>query len=119
MSLMQWDVDPLTSDIFIVLRYRRRNFESNAWDDDCDCGRPEGAHHHSLCRVSPVYAEMCSEFGIPRIDMPLDVISVMRMPLRPPLPPECTCEPADPGHYCGTVMLDCPIHAPSVIGKRL
>lgn len=65
--------DSLTVPFGFVWRYRRGFVDSergrNAWDDDCDCGRPPEGLHHSLCSVSPIYAAMCEEFGIPRIDL--------------------------------------------------
>lgn len=75
MSLLAWNIDPLTSDRSLIRRYRRRNSESNAWDDDCDCGNPPSAQHHSLCSVSPIYAELVGEFGIPRMDVALDLLA--------------------------------------------
>lgn len=73
--------DPLTSHWGNVWRYRRGIADKrgyNAWDDDCDCGRPTMAHHHSLCSVSPIYANMCSEFGIPRMDVPMSLLTTSK-----------------------------------------
>jgi hypothetical protein len=53
-----FDLDPLTSDWWDA-----------SFRGDCDCGHPPGAQHHVLCSVTPIYSDMCEEFGLPTIDM--------------------------------------------------
>jgi hypothetical protein len=64
-------IDWLTCDWLAVYQRMRAGLARNAWSPDCDCGNPPAAHHHSLCSITPIYAQMFAEFGNPDMTMPM------------------------------------------------